>query len=121
MADGAIVQVIGPSVDIEFPNDALPKLTNAVIIEDAKRGIHLTLEVAQHVGNNVVRCIALSTTEGLVRGMKARDTGRPIAVPVGPQCLGRIFNLLGEPIDEKGTIAEPDKRLPIHRTVILRW
>jgi len=113
--EGFIVQVIGPSVDVEFPNEALPKITNAVKIEEAARKINLTLEVAQHTGNNVVRCIALGATDGLVRGMKVRDTGAPISVPVGPQSLGRIFNLLGDPIDEKGPVPEPDKRLPIHR------
>jgi len=115
MAEGFIIQVIGPSVDVEFPNEALPKITNAVKIEDAARKINLTLEVAQHTGNNAVRCIALGSTEGLVRGMKVKDTGAPISVPVGPQSLGRIFNLLGDPIDEKGPMPEPNKRLPIHR------
>jgi len=115
MADGIVIQVIGPSVDIRFPNEALPRIANAIQIDDPDRGIHLTLEVAQHVGNNIVRCIALGSTDGLVRGMKAKDTGQPISVPVGPQCLGRIFNLLGEPIDEKGPLPEPNKRLPIHR------
>ena len=115
MREGAVVQVIGPSVDIQFPNGTLPKITHAVLIEESSRKIQLTLEVAQHVGNNVVRCIALGSTEGLVRGMKAKDLGKPISVPVGPQSLGRIFNLLGDPIDEKGPVAEPDKRLPIHR------
>jgi F-type H+-transporting ATPase subunit beta len=115
MTEGIVTQVIGPSVDVQFPNEALPKITNAVKIEDAARKINLTMEVAQHVGNNVVRCIAMGSTEGLNRGMKAKDTGRPIAVPVGPQSLGRIFNLLGDPIDEKGPLPEPDKKLPIHR------
>ncbi len=115
MAEGFIVQVIGPSVDVEFPNEALPKITHAVKIEDAGKRINLTLEVAQHTGNNVVRCIALGSTEGLVRGMKVKDLGHPISVPVGPQSLGRIFNLLGDPIDEKGPVPEPNKRLPIHR------
>ena len=115
MAEGVIVQVIGPSVDIQFPNEALPKMMNAIKIDDPARGIRLTLEVAQHVGNNVVRCIALASTEGLVRGMKAKDTGAPISVPVGQQSLGRIFNLLGEPIDQKGSVPEPEKRSPIHR------
>ena len=115
MNEGIIVQVIGPSVDIQFSNDSLPKITNAILIEDKVRGIRLTLEVAQHTGNNVVRCIAMGATDGLVRGMKAKDTGAPISVPVGPQSLGRIFNLLGDPIDEKGPVADPAKRLPIHR------
>ncbi len=126
MADnsGTIVQVIGPSVDIRFPPDKLPRILNAITIDtpdratdgNAKgaRNIHLTLEVAQHVGNNTVRCIALDATDGLVRGMKALDTGAPITVPVGKQTLGRIFNLLGEPLDERGALAEPKKRAPIH-------
>ncbi|MBI3332924.1 MAG: F0F1 ATP synthase subunit beta, partial [Candidatus Omnitrophica bacterium] len=116
MSEGIVVQVIGPSVDIQFPNEALPKITNAVQIMESSKGNVLTLEVAQHVGNNVVRCIALASTEGLVRGMRAKDLGSPISVPVGPQCLGRIFNLLGEPIDEKGPVSEPERRLPIHRS-----
>ncbi len=115
MTEGTIVQILGPSVDMTFPNEALPKITSAVLVEDAARQIRLTLEVAQHVGNNTVRCIALGSTDGLVRGMKAKDTGRPIAVPVGPQCLGRIFNLLGDPIDEKGPVPEPGRSNPIHR------
>jgi len=117
MADsyGTIVQVIGPSVDIRFPADQLPKILNAIRIQDESKKISLTLEVAQHVGNNTVRCIALDSTEGLVRGMQALDTGGPITVPVGKQTLGRIFNLLGEPLDEKGELPEPKKRSPIHR------
>ncbi len=115
MSEGVITQVIGPSVDVQFPNDVLPKITNAVKIEDVARKINLTLEVAQHVGNNVVRCIAMGSTEGLNRGMKVKDMGLPISVPVGPQSLGRIFNLLGDPIDEQGPVPEPKKRLPIHR------
>jgi len=112
---GSIVQIIGPSVDIRFPADKLPNILNAIRIEDETRGIHLTLEVAQHVGNNTVRCIALDATDGLVRGMKASDTGGPITVPVGKQTLGRIFNLLGEPLDERGPLAEPSLRRSIHR------
>ena len=115
MGVGKVVQVIGPRVDIEFEAEMLPKLLNAIKIEDPKTKINLTLEVAQHVGDNVVRCIALATTDGLVRGMKAIDTGAPISVPVGDQTLGRIFNLLGDPIDKKGTIANPEKKYPIHR------
>lgn len=114
MSVGKIVQVIGPSVDIRFESNELPKLFNAVTIEDKERSIKLTLEVAQHIGDNVARCIALGSTEGLVRGMKANDTGAPISVPVGEQTLGRIFNLLGEPIDAQGG-AVTGKRSPIHR------
>jgi len=125
---GEIVQIIGPSVDIRFPADRLPEILTAIQIDlpaprrlagqagDADRDIHLTLEVAQHVGNNTVRCIALDATDGLVRGMKALDTGHPITVPVGRQTLGRIFNLLGQPLDERGALAEPQRRAPIHRS-----
>jgi len=125
---GEIIQVIGPSVDIRFPADRLPPILNAIRIDlpapqsqaarqagESDRPIRLTLEVAQHIGNNTVRCVALASTDGLVRGMKALDTGAPIAVPVGRQTLGRIFNLLGEPIDEKGSLPEPERRSPIHR------
>jgi len=115
MEVGIVVQVIGPSVDVRFESEKLPKLLNAVKIENVERGINLTLEVAQHLGDNVVRCIALASTDGLVRGMKATDTGAPISVPVGDQTLGRIFNLLGEAIDEKGPLKDPKKRYPIHR------
>ena len=112
---GEIVQIIGPSVDIRFPADRLPNILNAITITEEDKGIRLTLEVAQHVGNNTVRCIALDATDGLVRGMKALDTGGPITVPVGKQTLGRIFNLLGAPLDEKGAVPEPNKRAPIHK------
>src|SRR3989338_1223057 len=112
---GTIVQVIGPSVDIRFESEKLPKLFNAVRIQYPDQKIDLTLEVAQHIGDNVVRCIALAATDGLVRGMKAIDAGAPISVPVGDQTLGRIFNLLGETIDEKGPLKDAAKRAPIHR------
>src|SRR3990167_4357956 len=118
MADnyGEIVQVIGPSVDIRFAADLLPTILNAITIELPDQERPLTLEVAQHIGNNTVRCIALDATDGLVRGMKALDTGASITVPVGKQTLGRIFNLLGEPLDERGPLAEPKRRAPIHRS-----
>ncbi len=112
---GTVVQVIGPSVDIRFAADRLPQILHAIRIDDEDRKIRLTLEVAQHVGNNTVRCIALDSTDGLNRGMNALDTGKSITVPVGKQTLGRIFNLLGEPLDERGKLPEPDKRAPIHR------
>lgn len=115
MAYGEVIQVIGPSVDIRFPEHELPGILNAVRIEDKEKSIDLTLEVAQHIGNNTVRCVSLASTDGLVRGMKALDTGSPITVPVGQQTLGRIFNLLGTPIDNKGALANPDKRYSIHR------
>ncbi len=112
---GTVVQVIGPSVDIRFDADKLPSILNAVKIEHEERKINLTLEVAQHVGNNTVRCIAMDATDGISRGMKAFDTGAPISVPVGTQTLGRIFNLLGEPLDDRGPLKHPEQRSPIHR------
>ena len=115
MAYGEVIQVIGPSVDLRFPGHEIPRILNAVKIEDKEKGIDLTLEVAQHIGNDTVRCIALASTDGLVRGMKALDTGKPITVPVGEQTLGRIFDLLGTPIDNKGALPNPDKRYSIHR------
>jgi F-type H+-transporting ATPase subunit beta len=112
---GKIVQVIGPTVDVEFQPDQLPPILNAILIRNEAKKIDVTCEVALHVGNNVVRCIAMSTTDGLVRGMDAQDLGGPISMPVGKQSLGRIFNLVGQVIDGKGPIPEPDKRYPIHR------
>jgi F-type H+-transporting ATPase subunit beta len=109
------VQVIGPTVDVAFDPDKLPKIYNAIIIEDKARDIRLTVEAALHVGDNVVRCIAMDSTDGLVRGMSAVDTGEPIMVPVGEVGLGRIFNLTGDPIDGKGPVAAT-KRYPIHRS-----
>src|SRR3989338_4771940 len=115
MEMGTVVQIIGTSVDIRFESEKLPKLLNAIKIEDQERKINLTLEVAQHLGDNVVRCIALASTDGLVRGMKALDTGAPISVPVGDQTLGRIFNVFGDARDEKGPLQDEKKRYPIHR------
>jgi F-type H+-transporting ATPase subunit beta len=112
---GKIVQVIGPTVDVAFDPDKLPKIYNAIIIEDRQRGIRLTVEAALHVGDNVVRCIAMDSTDGLVRGMEATDTGDPIMVPVGEIGLGRIFNLIGEPIDGKGPV-NATMKYPIHRS-----
>ena len=114
-SEGGIVQIIGPSVDVRFPSGKLPRLYNALRVRREK-GADLMLEVALHVGDNMVRCIALSSTDGIVRGMKAVDTGGPIRVPVGEQTLGRIFNLLGQPIDEKGGIQDPAKTSPIHKS-----
>ena len=109
---GTIVQAIGPVLDIRFPNDAMPQMLNAIEIEhDGKK---LVAEVAQHIGDDVVRCIAMSSTDGLQRGVPATDTGSPITVPVGEACLGRIFNLLGEPVDN-GPAPEAEERWPIHR------
>ncbi len=109
---GEVVQVTGPVLDIRFAHDELPALLNAIEIDN--QGAKLTAEVAQQIGDNTVRCIAMSSTDGLVRGTKAVDTGKPIAVPVGEECLGRIFNLLGEPVDNMPA-PEAKERWPIHR------
>lgn len=120
MEKGRVIQVIGPVVDVEFPIGELPAIYNALTIkteldEKGERpAINLTLEVAQHLGGNKVRCIAMSSTDGLVRGMATEDTGGPISVPVGNETLGRMVNLLGDPIDNMGPI-EASKRYPIHR------
>ncbi len=111
---GTVVQVLGPVVDCRFPTSGLPEIYNAIEIKDAGRGIDLTCEVAQHLGDDMVRCVALSSTDGLKRGMDAVDTGSAIMVPVGEATLGRVFNLLGKPIDERGPVDE-SKKLPIHR------
>jgi len=112
---GTIIQVIGPTVDVRFDPDHLPPINTALHIDNEERGIHLTVEVSLHIGDEVVRCVAMASTDGLVRGMPVLDTGGPISVPVGRQTLGRVFNLLGEPIDQGPPVKEPDKRLPIHR------
>ena len=114
MATGHIVQVQGPVVDLGFEPGELPPINNAITIKEDSRGIDLTVEVAQHLGNDVVRCIAMSTTDGLVRGMAAEDTGSPISVPVGREALGRVMNILGKPIDERGPI-NVTEYWPIHR------
>ena len=114
MKKGEVVQIIGPVVDVRFPPGNLTPIRNAIKIEDKKRNISLVAEVAQHIGNDTARCVALAPTDGLVRGMKVIDTGGPISVPVGPEVLGRIFNLLGEPLDTIGEVKTKD-RYPIHR------
>ena len=110
---GKVISVIGPVLDIKFENGQLPNLLNAIEIEANERKI--TLEVAQHIGDDVVRCIAMSSTDGLVRGMDALDTGKKISVPVGECTLGRIFNLLGEPVDNQPAPENPEK-WEIHRS-----
>jgi F-type H+/Na+-transporting ATPase subunit beta len=112
---GKVVQVIGPTVDVAFDPDKLPKNLNAIRIDDPERNIRVIAEAALHMGDNIVRCIAMSSTDGLVRGMPAVDTGKPITVPVGEACLGRIFNLTGDPIDGRGPV-KTDKTYPIHRS-----
>ncbi|MCA9755409.1 MAG: F0F1 ATP synthase subunit beta [Candidatus Eisenbacteria bacterium] len=112
---GKVLQVIGPTVDVEFPSDRLPAINNAIRIVDEAKQIDLIVEVGLHVGDNVVRCVSMKSTDGLVRGMPALDTGQPIAVPVGDQILGRVVNVTGEIIDGKGPIPHPEQTLPIHR------
>ena len=109
---GTVIQVMGPVLDIRFGDDQLPMLNSAIEIPLGENTI--VAEVAQHIGDNVVRCIAMSSTDGLQRGVQAVDTGTPISVPVGEECLGRVFNLLGQPIDEAGPVAAAEK-WPIHR------
>ncbi|HFB68429.1 MAG TPA: F0F1 ATP synthase subunit beta, partial [Calditrichae bacterium] len=113
MSKGIVKQVIGPVVDIQFEEDQLPEIYNAIKIEK-QDGSTLVLEAQQHLGENIVRCVAMDSTDGLVRGMEAEDTGAPISVPVGPEVLGRLLNVLGDPIDEVGPI-KAKKRYPIHR------
>jgi F-type H+-transporting ATPase subunit beta len=110
MSTGNIVEVIGAVIDVEFPRDSVPKIYDALHIVDN----NLTLEVQQQLGDGIVRTIAMGSSEGLRRGIEVSNTGSPIKVPVGQQTLGRIMNVLGEPIDEKGPIGE-EKRMPIHR------
>ena len=110
---GSVIQVMGPVLDIRFADDHLPQLLSA--IEVPNRDHTIVAEVAQHIGDNVVRCIAMSSTDGLQRGTQAVDTGAPISVPVGEACLGRVFNLLGQPIVEGAPMPETEK-WPIHRS-----
>ena len=109
---GKVVQVMGPVLDIRFADGELPELLNAIELQN--NGKPLIVEVAQHIGDNVVRCIAMAATDGLVRGAEAVDTGGPIKVPVGDACLGRVFNLLGEPVDEQPAPTGVE-HWPIHR------
>ena len=113
---GKIVQVIGAVLDVEFPDGKLPSILNALEIKNTNNPYaeDLVVEVAQHLGDNVVRCIAMDSTDGLVRGMEAKDTGAPISVPVGKGTLGRILNVVGRPVDEMGPV-EATTSLPIHR------
>ena len=109
---GTVVQILGPVLDIRFEDGQLPELLNAIEVRQGDRT--LVCEVAQHVGDNIARCIAMGSTDGLRRGIEARDTGGPITVPVGDACLGRVFNLLGEPVDNQPA-PEAAERWPIHR------
>ncbi|PYO62343.1 MAG: F0F1 ATP synthase subunit beta [Gemmatimonadetes bacterium] len=115
---GKVVQVIGPVIDVEFEPEKLPELYNALRVDYAGDGtppVHVTLEVEQHIGRNQVRAVAMSSTDGVVRGMEVVDQGQPITVPVGNAALGRILNVLGEPVDEGAPIPPTAERWPIHR------
>ena len=114
--EGKIVQVIGSTFDAEFPTHLLPKIYNALTVESEQKGMHIRLtgEVQQQLGGGRVRCVALGSTDGLARGMKVIDTGAPVTVPVGEATLGRVFNLLGQPIDGRGPVDTNEFR-PIHR------
>src|SRR5499427_4298596 len=116
MSTGKIVQIIGPVVDVEFPGGHLPSIYNALKIrrEVDGRGEEITAEVAQHLGESTIRAVAMQPTDGLMRGMPAEDTGQPISVPVGREVLGRILNVVGEPVDGMGPVAAP-QRYAIHR------
>jgi len=113
MSKGIIKQIIGPVVDLEFPEGHLPNIFNAITIKREDNST-LVLEVQQHLGENLVRCVAMDTTDGLTRGTEALDTGEPITIPVGPEVLGRLMNVIGEPIDELGPI-NTKEHYPIHR------
>lgn len=110
---GKVVQVIGPVIDIEFNEGSLPRILDAVTI-DREDGSKLVLEVQQHLGENQVRAVAMDSSDGLVRGMDANDLGAPISVPVGKEVVGRLFNVIGETIDDKGPVGT-DARAPIHK------
>src|SRR3989454_957008 len=115
---GKVVQVIGPVLDVEFEPERLPELYNALVIDHPGNGtppVHLVAEVQQHIGRNQVRAVAMSSTDGVVRGMEVVDSGNPITVPVGKAALGRILNVLGEPVDEGDPIPADAERWPIHR------
>ena len=117
MISGKITQVLGAVVDVEFSDSALPPIYNALKVSNpaiSDQEGNLILEVAQHLGENTVRCVAMDTADGLVRGMDAMDTGAGISVPVGPETLGRVLNVMGEPVDELGPI-NAKKSYPIHR------
>jgi F-type H+-transporting ATPase subunit beta len=113
---GHVVQIIGPVIDVEFPPEELPEIYDALVVDagEGENRIRLTAEVQQHLGRNQVRAVSMASTDGLVRGTKVLNTGAPISVPVGEACLGRIFNLLGEPIDNLGPV-ETEERRPIHQ------
>ena len=116
MNKGKIVQIIGPVVDAEFPVGSLPAIYNALTAEYTVQGqtVKTTFEVQQHLGDNWVRAVAMSSTEGLKRGYEVTDAGKPSSMPVGPGVMGRVFNVIGEPVDERGPVIA-EKYNPIHR------
>src|SRR5258706_10832618 len=114
---GRVVQVIGPVVDVAFDSAELPEINTALLLSNPsidKREDNLTIEVSQHLGEHMVRCVAMDRTDGLIRGQAVKNTGQPISMPVGREVLGRILNVIGEPVDEAGPV-KATKRLPIHR------
>src|SRR3954470_17016003 len=115
---GRVVQVIGPVVDVAFDSAELPEINTALLVTNPsidKRDDNLTIEVAQHLGEHMVRCVAMDTTDGLVRGQPVKNTNAPITIPVGVEVLGRILNVVGEPVDEAGPV-NAKTRMGIHRT-----
>src|SRR5689334_24522998 len=115
---GRVVQVIGPVVDVAFDAAELPEINTALLVTNAAidgKQDNLTVEVAQHLGEHTVRCVAMDSTDGLVRGMSVKSTGAPIMMPVGKEVLGRILNVVGAPVDERGPV-NAKKFLPIHRS-----
>src|SRR5512147_2208494 len=114
---GKVTQVIGPVVDVEFPPGALPDIYTALAITNPgidAQADNLVIEVAQHLGENTARCVAMDSTDGLVRGMAVKSTGAPISMPVGKEVLGRILNVIGDPVDERGDV-KATRKMPIHR------
>ena len=113
---GHVTQIIGSPFDAEFAEDALPEIYNALVVDTELKGVHVkvTGEVQQHLGGGRVRCVALGSTDGMARGMEAADTGKPVSIPVGKETLGRVFNVLGEPIDGRGDVTT-EESWPIHR------
>ena len=116
MSNGKVIQIIGAVIDVEFEKDNIPNVYEALTID----GLEIILEVQQQLGDGIVRTIAMGTTEGLKRGLQAERTNAPISVPVGTETLGRIMDVLGNPIDEKGPIGEQE-RMPIHRKLSVNW
>ena len=117
MKEGTVKEVIGVVIDVDFAGGELPAINNALEVHEDDRPTdgRLVLEVQQHLGESLVRCVAMDSTDGLARGARVADTGGPITVPVGENSLGRLFNVIGDPIDGKGPVAADTPRLPLHR------